>query len=57
MEKKEKTGRISSILLTLLACLMLIGFAWAVPSGDVDPALEETWEDEEETGEDEYDFL
>ena len=41
----------------LLACLMLIGFAWAVPSGDVDPALEETWEDEEETGEDEYDFL
>ncbi len=57
MKENQEKSRVGSILLTLLACLMLLGFAWAVPSGNVSDELTEAWEQEEESGEDEYDFL
>ena len=44
-----------NVLLTLLALVLLAGFALAVPSGDISDSAMEMYEETE--GNDEFDFL
>lgn len=53
---QEKKG-IGNLLLTVLALVMLFGFALAVPSGTVREGTEASYETEDEGGDDEFDFL
>ncbi len=46
-----------NILLTILALIMLFGFALAVPSGDVSEELSERYETETDDDGGEFDFL
>lgn len=53
---QEKKG-ISNLLLTVLALVMLFGFALAVPSGTVREGTEASYDTEDDDGDDEFDFL
>lgn len=57
MGDQERNSGWKNLLLTLLAAILLFGFALAVPSaGVLESGLEETEETEEDSG-DEFDFL
>ena len=57
MDNREKSSGWKNLLLTLLAAILLFGFALAVPSaGVLEHHSEETQETEEDSG-DEFDFL
>ena len=59
MGDTEKGSGWKNLLLTVLAAMLLCGFALAVPSADVlenAEEIQETEETEEDSG-DEYDFL
>lgn len=53
---QEKKG-ISNLLLTVLALVMLFGFALAVPSGTVREGTEASYDTEDDEGDDVFDFL
>lgn len=53
---QEKKG-ISNLLLTVLALVMLFGFAFAVPSGTVREGTEASYDTEDDDGDDVFDFL
>ncbi len=57
MGDRERNSGWKNLLLTLLAAILLFGFALAVPSaGVLESGPEETQETEEDSG-DEFDFL
>lgn len=57
MEKRKEGSALRNILLTVLAAVLLFGFALVVPSGTVMDTSEEVSETEADDGDDEFDFL
>ena len=57
MKEDRSSDRLRNLLWTLLACLLLFGFALAVPSAQLDTERAEEWTEEEEASEDPFDFL
>ena len=54
MQEKKSIG---NLLLTVLALVMLFGFALAVPSGTVQEGTEASYDTEDDDEDDEFDFL
>lgn len=57
MRQNGSASVVINLFLTVLAAFLLFCFALAVPSGTVLETEEEMQETEEESGENEYDFL